>query len=169
MVSKQKKLKKSIADDNHVKSEALASIDGFEEQLEVNKVKIADLERKLEVEEAELEEVRDSLKDKTDEFTTKIEIKQQELEPWTAKISEKQSAIDVAQSERDLLAQKATSAQSALAEAEEGIAAARRYDQEKQDEYSSLKKEFATAQKELQAAEQKLQVRRSQAALTSRL
>lgn len=137
----------------------MASIEGFESQLESSKSKITELERKLEVEEAELEEVRDSLKDKTDEFTTKIEIKQRELEPWTAKISEKQSAIDVAQSERDLLAQKATSAQSAFSDAEAGIIAARNYDKEKREEYSALKKEVAKAQKELAAAEQKLHVR----------
>lgn len=59
--------------------------------------------------------------DKTHQFTTKIEAKQRELEPWTAKISEKQSLIDVATSERDLLAQKATGAQSSIEDAAAAI------------------------------------------------
>jgi structural maintenance of chromosome 4 len=104
-----------------------------------------------------LEEVLDCLKDKTDEFTTQIEAKQRELEPWTAKISEKQSAIDVAQSERDLLAQKATSAQIALEEAEQNIQAIKEGDQAKREEYKRLKKEAAAAKQELAQAEEKLQ------------
>lgn len=170
LVAKQKKLKKSISDDGHAKSEAMATIDNCGGQIETNRAKIAELERKLEVEEKELEEVRDSLKDKTDEFTTQIEAKQQELEPWTAKISEKQSAIDVAQSERDLLAQKATSAQDALEEAEQAITAIKENDQAKRDEYKRLKKEAAEAQKQLAAAEQKLEGMSSQSeALRSKL
>lgn len=157
LVATQKKLKKSISDDSHTKSEAMATIDNCGGAIETNRAKVVDLERKLEVEEKELEEVRDSLKDKTNEFTTKIEAKQQELEPWTAKISEKQSAVDVAQSERDLLARKATSAQDALEEAQQNITAIKEGDQAKREEYKRLKKEAAEAQHELAAAEEKLQ------------
>lgn len=156
LVSKQKKLKKSTSDDGHAKSEALATIENCSGAIETNRTKVVELEHKLEVEEKELEEVRDSLKDKTDEFTTQIEAKQRELEPWTAKISEKQSAIDVAQSERDLLAQKATSAQTALEEAEQNIQAIKEGGQAKRDEYKRLKKEAAAAKQELADAEEKL-------------
>ncbi|KLT44076.1 hypothetical protein CC85DRAFT_311309 [Cutaneotrichosporon oleaginosum] len=157
LVSKQKKLKKSISDDGHAKSEAMATIQNCSGAIETNRTKVIELERKLEAEEKELEEVRDSLKDKTDQFTTKIEAKQRELEPWTAKISEKQSAIDVAQSERDLLAQKATSAQTALEEAEQNIQAIKEGDQAKRGEYKRLKKEAVAAKQELADAEAKLQ------------
>lgn len=157
LVSKQKKLKKSITEDGHARSEALGTVQNCQSQLETNRVKVADLEKKLEAEEQELEEVRDSLKDKTDEFTTKIEAKQRELEPWTAKINEKQSAIDVAQSERDLLAQKATGAQEALDEAHAALQAIRDGDQSKHDEYKALKKEAKRAKEELAEAEQTLE------------
>lgn len=157
LVSKQKKLKKSVNEDGHARSEALGTVQNCEGQLETNRAKVADLEVKLEAEEDELEEIRDSLKDKTDEFTTKIEAKQRELEPWTAQINEKQSAIDVAQSERDLLAQKATGAQEALEEAHAALQAVRDGDQSKHEEYAALKKEAAKAKKELAEAEETLE------------
>lgn len=157
LVSKQKKLKKSVTEDGHARSEALGTVQNCQGQLETNRAKVADLEVKLEAEEKELEEVRDSLKDKTDEFTTKIEAKQRELEPWAAKINEKQSAIDVAQSERDLLAQKATGAQEALEEAHAALQAVRDGDQSKHEEYAALKKEASKAKKELAEAEETLE------------
>jgi len=48
--------------DGHAKSEATASIDNYAAELEKNRTKVADYETKLETEEAELEEIRDSLK-----------------------------------------------------------------------------------------------------------
>ncbi|RSH93703.1 hypothetical protein EHS25_006350 [Saitozyma podzolica] len=157
LTTKQKKFKKSIAEDGHTRSEALASIENYSAELDVNRVKVGDLEKKLETEYAELEEIRDGLKDKTDEFTTKIEDKQRELEPWTAKISEKQSAIDVATSERDLLAQKATGAQQALEEARANLDKLRDGDGAKQEEYEALKKEAVKVKKQLAAAEENIQ------------
>ncbi|TXT13312.1 hypothetical protein VHUM_00679 [Vanrija humicola] len=160
--TKQKKLKKSIQDDSHAKSEAHVTAENCEGEIASNRKKVADLEKKLEVEEAELEEVRDSLKDKTDEFTTKIEAKQRELEPWTAKISEKQSAIDVAQSERDLLAGKATTAQAALEEARKALSDVEEGASAKQEEYKALKQEAVQAKKQLANAESRLQTLTSQ-------
>ncbi|KAL1408278.1 Structural maintenance of chromosomes protein 4 [Vanrija albida] len=160
--TKQKKLKKSIQDDSHAKSEAHVTAENCAGEIESNRTKVAELEKKLEVEEAELEEVRDSLKDKTDEFTIKIEAKQRELEPWTAKISEKQSAIDVAQSERDLLAGKATTAQAALEEARTALKDVEQGASAKQEEYKALKKEAVQAKKQLADAESRLQTLTSQ-------
>ena len=44
-------------------------------------------------------------------------MKQKELEPWTAQVNAKQAEIDIAESERALLADKATGAQTAVDEA----------------------------------------------------
>jgi len=52
--------------------------------------------------------------DKTDGFTSQIEALQLELEPWVAKINSRQSAVDVASSEKALLAGKAVAGQKAL-------------------------------------------------------
>lgn len=59
---------------------------------------------------------------KTDEFTNKIEVKQRELEPWAAKVSEKKSSIDVAESERKVLATKATALEQSLEQARTDLA-----------------------------------------------
>jgi structural maintenance of chromosome 4 len=96
--------------------------------------------------------------DKTDVFTSKIENKQRELEPWTTKISEKQSAIDVATSERDLLVQKASGAQTALQEARDSLEALKEGGGSKQEEYTALKKEAVTVKKQLGEGEGRLEV-----------
>ena len=96
--------------------------------------------------------------DKTDVFTTKIEAKQRELEPWTAKISEKQSAIDIATSERDLLAQKATGAQATLQEAEANLTALKEGDCLKQEELGVLKKEAVRVKRQIAESEGKVEV-----------
>lgn len=62
-----------------------------------------------------------SLADKTAEFSNQIEIHQQELEPWTAKISDKQAGVDVASSERELLVEKASGMREAIVEAETAL------------------------------------------------
>nr|XP_019043245.1 hypothetical protein I302_07819 [Kwoniella bestiolae CBS 10118]OCF22175.1 hypothetical protein I302_07819 [Kwoniella bestiolae CBS 10118] len=157
LVTKQKKFKKSVQEDGHARSEALSAIENHEADLEKNRTKVADLEEKLETEQTELEEVVDNLKDKTAEFTTQIEVKQRELEPWTAKISEKQSLIDVATSERDLLAEKATSMQNALDEAKANLQSLKEGDEGKHEEYNVLKKEHAKARKQLAEAESTLE------------
>ncbi|WVQ96218.1 hypothetical protein IAU59_003322 [Kwoniella sp. CBS 9459] len=157
LITKQKKFKKSITEEGHSRSEAIASNENFAADLEKNRVKVTDLEEKLESEQAELEEVVDGLKDKTAEFTAQIEEKQQDLEPWTAKISEKQSAIDVATSERDLLAQKATGVQAALDEAKANLQSLKEGDGSKHEEYQALKKEQIKVKKMLEQAEAKLE------------
>lgn len=48
--------------DGHARSEAASSIENYGAELDTNRKKVADLEKKLEAEEAELDEVRDSLK-----------------------------------------------------------------------------------------------------------
>ncbi|WVR08284.1 hypothetical protein IAU60_005331 [Kwoniella sp. DSM 27419] len=157
LVTKQKKVKKSITEDGHLRSEASAASENCAADLEKNRVKVNDLEQKLDLEQAELEEVVDSLKDKTAEFSDQIEIKQRELEPWTAKISDKQSAIDVATSERDLLLQKATGVQSALEEAKANLHALREGDESKHETYTALKKEQVQVKKALMEAEKRLE------------
>ena len=59
--------------------------------------------------------------DKTQGFHDQIEVKQKELQPWTAKINTKQAEIDVASSERDALAKKAEGLKQALREAQENL------------------------------------------------
>lgn len=61
--------------------------------------------------------------DKTQVFHDKIQLKQKELQPWTAKINEKQAAIDVASGERDALTTKAEALKAQCREADETLKA----------------------------------------------
>ena len=54
-------------------------------------------------------------------YHDQIEVKQRELQPWTAKINKKQAEIDVATSERDMLAKKAEAAKAALDDAKQTL------------------------------------------------
>lgn len=59
--------------------------------------------------------------DKTQVFADQIEVKQAELVPWAAKVTEKKAALDLATSERDLLSKKLEDGKSALQQAEASI------------------------------------------------
>ncbi|ODN78385.1 hypothetical protein L202_04024 [Cryptococcus amylolentus CBS 6039] len=157
LVTKQKKIKKSITDDGHAKSEAQATIENCTEQLEKNRIKVAELEEKLEAEQAEHEEIVESLKDKTSVFTTQIEAKQRELQPWNDQIREKQGQIDVATSHRDGLAEKATSKQGALDEARENLKSLKEGGEGKHEDYARLKKEAVRVKKAIADGEAKLE------------
>ena len=54
-------------------------------------------------------------------YHDQIEVKQRELQPWTAKINKKQAESDVATSERDMLAKKAEAAKAALDDAKQTL------------------------------------------------
>lgn len=112
-------------------------------------------EESLEVEEQLLEEIRDSLKgnriyvhpvtpaklciDKTQVFHDKIQVKQKELQPWTAQINAKQAELDVAISERDALAEKAETLRSQCEEANVNFKAL-------QEEYKNKVPQFLSLQ-----------------------
>ncbi|RDB19364.1 Structural maintenance of chromosomes protein 4 [Hypsizygus marmoreus] len=115
--SKAKKLKKSLQDDTNAKAKALRDITDNSERIEREKGKADKFESDLVTEEKVLEGIRDSLKDKTQGFHDQIEVKQKELQPWTAKINAKQAEIDVASSERDALAKKAEALEAARKDA----------------------------------------------------
>jgi chromosome segregation ATPase len=59
--------------------------------------------------------------DKTQGFSNQIKAKQQELQPWTAQISERQAAIDIARSEHTTLGTKVEEATNAGAQAKEQL------------------------------------------------
>jgi len=108
--------------------------------MERERGKLEELEASLDKEEKVLEGIRDSLKgpissmfdyaypltyilpsDKTQVFHDQIEVKQKELQPWTAKINSQQAEIDVASSERNALAKKAEAVKAACQEAQESL------------------------------------------------
>nr|WJN25098.1 condensin complex subunit [Moesziomyces parantarcticus] len=165
---KKKKLAKTIADDRHAASEARATASDSAHKIEKEQAALRKLEASLESEEAELEKIRDSLKGKTEKFSRAIEVKQRELQPWTAKISEKVAAKNVAQEERDLLASHGAQAETSIAEAKEELRNLELDNETKHEEVQSLnqerrdlEKKVASCQKQLDDMKQQEQALRS--------
>ncbi|KXN85768.1 Structural maintenance of chromosomes protein 4 [Leucoagaricus sp. SymC.cos] len=124
---KAKKLKKQIADDKASQKQAGRDLEDNTDKIKRGKAKLSKQEAELEEEEKILEVIRDGLKgNKTQTFHDQIEAKQKELQPWTTKINAKKTAVDIAKSERDALAEKAEAIERGEKEAEENLATKRR-------------------------------------------
>ena len=169
--SKKKKLAKSIADDRHASSEAKATASDSADKIQRQQAELSKLEASLEREEAELEKIRDSLKGKTEKFSRAIEQKQRELQPWTAKISDKVAAKNVAQEERDLLASRGAQVEASIAEAKEALRELELDNESKHNEVDSLnqernglEKKIASCQKQLDEMKQQESVLRNKVA-----
>ncbi|OIW26606.1 nuclear condensin complex subunit Smc4 [Coniochaeta ligniaria NRRL 30616] len=154
---KRKKLEKSIANAENTAAEAGQTIEQCTEEIESRAEEIAALEKQIEVEDAELAKIRDSLKGKTQAFSDKIAAKQKSLEPWKEKINQKQSAIAVAESEMTILQEKANAGavaleetQAKMASIEEGRLAKLEELKERQAEKAKLEKEAKKVEAELQ-------------------
>lgn len=166
--SKKKKLAKSIADDRYAASEAKATASDSAHKIEKEQAEVRKLEASLEREEAQLEKIRDSLKGKTEKFSRAIEQKQRELQPWTAKISDKMAAKNVAQEERDLLASRGAQVETSIAEAKEALRNLELDNESKNEEVQSLHQErrhleskMASCQKQLDDMKQQETLLRS--------
>ncbi|CCL98907.1 uncharacterized protein FIBRA_00914 [Fibroporia radiculosa] len=152
--SKAKKLKKSLQDDEHARSEALRSIEDNSAKIERERAKVDDLEESLAKEENVLEEIRDN---KTQVFHDQIEVKQKELQPWTAKINAKKAEVDLATSERDALAKKAEAAKAASKEAQELLEKLQTDLELKTTELEDLKTTKASNAREIRDQETRMQ------------
>jgi structural maintenance of chromosome 4 len=91
-------------------------------------------------------------------FQRQIEVKQKELAPWTAKVNTKQAEIDLAESERALLADKATGAQAAVDEAIQGLEKLKADKAVKEEELETLNVEREGLKKQIKAGESKFRV-----------
>ncbi|SNX85103.1 related to SMC4 - Stable Maintenance of Chromosomes [Melanopsichium pennsylvanicum] len=166
--TKKKKLTKSIADDRHAASEAKNTASDSVHKIEKEKAELCKLEASLERQETELERIRDSLKGKTEKFSRAIEQKQRELQPWTAKISDKVAAQNVAQEERNLLASRGAQLEASIAEAKEALRNLELDNETKHEEVESLHQErkdldkkIASCQKQVDEMKQQESVLRS--------
>ncbi|EJC98646.1 uncharacterized protein FOMMEDRAFT_95979, partial [Fomitiporia mediterranea MF3/22] len=152
--TKANKLKKSLKDDQKSRDEALRFIDTNTEKMQKEKDKLTELEESLGREENVLEGIRDN---KTQVFHDQIEVKQKELQPWTAQINAKQAEIDVAVSERDTLAKKAEAVQNSRKDAQEALEQLQSDHSAKEADKEELQRNRSNLQKELEAGEKKIQ------------
>ena len=139
--TKKKKLTKSMTDDKHASSEARSTLANSSEEIETLEREVGSLEASLEKQEGELDRIRDSLKGKTERFSVAIEQKQVELQPWTAKISEKKYVRDVAVEEKRLLSERFSQFAKEAHEAQKALSDLKETSEEKREEIKRLEKE----------------------------
>ena len=106
---KQKKLEKAMRSCRLSASESKSLTEKHGYDIEKKSDETAQLEKEMKVQEEELSRVREGLKGKTQGLSDQIGAKQKSLEPWDEKISQKRSAMAVAQSELDILREKSGS------------------------------------------------------------
>lgn len=139
--TKKKKIEKSMNDERHATSEAKATLENSSEEISNHAKEVAKLEDSLEKEESELEKVREGLKGKTQAFNDAIEKKQKELQPWSAKRSEKQNAKQVATEEKRLLEDKFGQAEKEAEDARISLQTVESSNESKEEELERLKEE----------------------------
>jgi structural maintenance of chromosome 4 len=150
LAGKQKKLEKTMETSSFGKSGAETLAKQYAADIERYNEEILELEQNMKVEEKELETVRLSLAGKTQGLSDEIAAKQKSLEPWSAKINEKQSAIAVAQSELDILRERENAGTKGIADLETKIESLQESKQSKADELAECKAEKKRIEKEAQ-------------------
>lgn len=114
IAGKQKKAEKLVTSSRLAASEATSLTEKYADDVERKGAEVASLEQDMEREEAELGRIRQDLKGKTQEFSNQIAAKQKSLEPWNEKINQKESNLAVAQSELEILLERANAGQKSL-------------------------------------------------------
>ncbi|KAI9757041.1 MAG: hypothetical protein M4579_003610 [Chaenotheca gracillima] len=148
LTGKQKKLEKALHTSTLAISESKDLYENYAKDVERNATQIAALEKTFRVEEDELVSIRNGLKGKTQVFSDQIAAKQKSLEPWKAKINEKQSAIAVARSELEILHERNNAGAVALEELQERIQKIEQDRDAKVEELNEAKGAKATAEKD---------------------
>lgn len=95
---------------------------------------------------------------KTEEFSQQIEVHQKELAPWTAKVVAKQGEVDMAQSEHDLLQEKAKSMRSNFEQAEAALSALQSAQKSKEAEILELQESIEASADQIADMENKINV-----------
>ncbi|CAE7176469.1 hypothetical protein CFE70_005516 [Pyrenophora teres f. teres 0-1] len=157
LAGKQKKLEKTKETSYYGRSEAESLAKQYGEDLERYNAEIVELEESMKVEEKELEAVRKSLAGKTQGLSDEIAAKQKTLEPWNAKINEKQSAIAVAQSELDIMRELENAGAKGIAEVEAKIESLQEAKEAKATELAECKAERKRVEKDVQKTQAKLE------------
>lgn len=157
LAGKQKKLEKTLETSSQGRSSAETQAKQYAADVERYTEETAELEESMKKEEKELETVRLSLAGKTQGLSDEIASKQKSLEPWSAKINEKQSSMAVAQSELDILRERENAGAKGIADVEAKIEALQESKQTKSAELQECKAEKKRIEKELQKTQGKME------------
>lgn len=150
LTGRQKKLEKTINAAQHASNEAQSWIEAHDEQAAELNARFADLEQQLQQKSAELVQVQNSLKGKTQGITEQIEATQKKLEPWREKISAKESEVAIAQSEIDVILEKHATAKETLKNAKQSIEQVMNNGRSKEEEVLHMRKELAHVDEQIQ-------------------
>ncbi|KAI8848749.1 RecF/RecN/SMC [Chytridium lagenaria] len=167
--TKQKKLSKTIQQEQFSLSESKSWLANFEGDTRKANLELENLKTRQNEEEKELQAIADSLKGKTEGFKLEIAKKQQELEPWTEKINAKKSGIEVAESELALLEQRASLSDKTIKEAEERIEGFTAALQEKIGLLSEQKKNLRSTKPKYEEIQKQIAALNSEESLRSSL
>ena len=148
LTNKQVKLEKALQSSRLSGSEANSLAQKHRDDIERNTKEITSLEKSMHEEEKELATIRDALKGKTQAFSDQIAAKQKLLEPWNEKINEKQSAIAVAESELEILRERASAGAVAVEEAQARIISLEASRKMKDGEIKEMKAQKLQVEKE---------------------
>ncbi|KAF9378758.1 hypothetical protein CPB97_009383 [Podila verticillata] len=154
--TKEKKATKALAADKHSLSDNQSWVRNHEADLVKHQAESERLEKNLEVAEDEMENIRQSLKGKTEEFSQQIEVHQKELAPWTEKIVAKQSQEDMAQSEHDLLEEKAKNSLTSFQDAEAALETLKNAQSAKESEICELEDAIASSDGQIASIQAKI-------------
>ncbi|KAJ2365439.1 Structural maintenance of chromosomes protein 4, partial [Coemansia sp. RSA 2607] len=175
VVGKAKKLRDAAEKDAHNTSQTRTTIAALEADAARGAAETADLEQRLEVERATLEEISDSLRGKTEALTAELAERQRELAPWREKIATHQSRLDIAQTELRLLDERAAAGGKLLEAAKHELRRLREVRVEKAqfaearvEELAGVNDELEAADKAVQKAEGRVHVLRDAAAAARR-
>ncbi|OSS46436.1 hypothetical protein B5807_08518 [Epicoccum nigrum] len=157
LAGKQKKLEKTKETSSYSRSEAETLAKQYGEDLIRYAEEVSELEQKMKAEEKELERVRVALAGKTQGLSDEIATKQKTLEPWIAKINEKQSAIAVAQSELVILRERENAGAKGITDVEAKIESLQEAKEVKVAELQQCKAEKKEILSELQSVQAELQ------------
>ncbi|KAF2001062.1 RecF/RecN/SMC protein [Amniculicola lignicola CBS 123094] len=170
LANKQKKLEKTKETSRFGIAESETLAKQYADDVERDNAEIKELEKEMKAEAKELETIRISLAGKTQGLSDEIAAKQKSLEPWSAKINEKQSAIAVAQSELEILRERESSGAVAISELEAKITAYQESKEAKSEELAECKAEKKRVEKEvLQIQAQIGELKQKKPALESKL
>ena len=154
---KQKKAEKTANTSRLAASEATSMVDKHSDDIERKGEEVAGLEQSMQKEEEELVKIREGLKGKTQGLSDQIAVKQKSLEPWNEKVNQKQSHIDVVQSELDIIQDKAASGQKAIDDANAKVESIQKTKDEKAAEIEQRQHEKARLEKDVRKIQDALQ------------
>ncbi|KAL8831236.1 MAG: hypothetical protein Q9191_000983 [Dirinaria sp. TL-2023a] len=156
LTGKRSKLEKSMQTSRLSASEASSLSQKHSDDIQRNTAEISALESSMRAEEKELSAIRDSLTGKTQAFSDKIAEKQKSLDPWNEKINNKLSAMAVAQSELDILRERASAGSVAIEEIRAKIQSIQASWESKKSEIKDMREQKSHIESEIRTVEKEL-------------